>query len=81
MNTATSTTNDEVFFPYRTQITYTIELDCRNWLMHKRPYWAWCSETLEIGMWKMLIGYTWDKSTYCFHNAEDFLAFKLRFGV
>jgi hypothetical protein len=44
-------------------------------------YWEWCSNTLNIGSWKMRIGIMGASVTYCFSNQEDLTAFKLRFGI
>jgi len=44
-------------------------------------YWDWCCKTLVIGQWKRMIGFMGESATYCFHNAEDATAFKLKFSI
>lgn len=44
-------------------------------------YWDWCCKTLAIGQWKKMIGFMGESATYCFTNAEDATAFKLKFGL
>jgi len=44
-------------------------------------YWDWCSNNLEVGTWKMMIGIMGESSSYHFIHEEDAMAFKLRFGL
>lgn len=44
-------------------------------------YWDWCAENASKSEWSVLFALHGSRSTYCFLNKEDALAFKLRFGV
>jgi hypothetical protein len=63
-------------FAYMTNIDYRIKV-----LKGDTIYWTWACENLEIGTWKMLIGFLGESATYSFCNEEDLTAFKLRFGL
>jgi len=44
--------------------------------------WDWCCNTLGTKQWGMMIGFLGESAaTYCFANAEDATAFKLRFDL
>jgi hypothetical protein len=60
-------------YPFRVRITPAIG--------DNNIHWHWCRDNLQVGSWKMMIRLLGASSIYCFTNAEDAVAFKLRFGL
>lgn len=44
-------------------------------------YWQWCCDNLNIGDWKMMVGFMGHSGTFVFEKAEDATLFKLVFGL
>lgn len=44
-------------------------------------YWNWCTEYLQIGTWRMMIGFMGQSGTFIFDKPEDATMFVMVFGL